>query len=227
VVVSGDFMDFEELYDSLHEIVGEEGQYPSHISAAYRVLGVCYDIRHSLMGHREIEFVDNGMNKDKMHELSTITPEKNIYFTINVLWPEILFVTMVLNDFIYMSRKSCKYPHWDRAATTVRKFQTAVIECVKGTVSEPSFRRMMSLMNKDYTWFDYYATQYVDLLNIRFIEMDVEKRFKSIPTMAKRIAEKGDEYREVEGEVTDAAREHGCHMSDISLNVEYPDVIVW
>jgi hypothetical protein len=41
---------------------------------------------------------------------------------------------------------------------------------------------MMNLMNKDYTWVDGYATQYLDILNCRFLDMSREKRLKSIPT---------------------------------------------
>jgi hypothetical protein len=48
---------------------------------------------------------------------------------------------------------------------------------------------MMHLLNKDYTWLEGYAEQYVDLLNIRFLDMDKEKRLKSLPTIAKRLSE--------------------------------------
>jgi hypothetical protein len=100
IAIYGDFMDFEGIYDALHTIVGDEDEYLPYDAARLRVLGVCYDIRHALMGDREIEFVDNGMDEDKMRRLATITTDKNIYLAFNVLWPEILFVTMALNDFI-------------------------------------------------------------------------------------------------------------------------------
>ncbi|MCB8818349.1 DUF6904 family protein [Desulfosporosinus shakirovi] len=54
VTISGDQSDFETLYDSLHEIVGDEEDHPYHEGARLRVLGVCYDLRHALMGDREI-----------------------------------------------------------------------------------------------------------------------------------------------------------------------------
>jgi hypothetical protein len=79
VAIYGDFMDFERLYDSLHNVVGDEDEFISYETARMRVLGVCYDIRHALMGDREIEFVDNGMDEAKMRWLSAITPDKNVY----------------------------------------------------------------------------------------------------------------------------------------------------
>ncbi|WP_367760778.1 hypothetical protein [Ammoniphilus sp. 3BR4] len=127
---------------------------------------------------------------------------------------------MALNDFVRLyAGKNAKKSYdvmvdkrniWDTSIAIVRVFQAAVIKCVKGTVSDASFTRMINLMNKDYSWFNRYATQYVDLLNCRFIDMDKAKRMKSIPTMAKRIAEKGDEYKQMESEVLAAARVYNC-----------------
>ncbi|WP_407081839.1 DUF6904 family protein, partial [Psychrobacillus antarcticus] len=50
VTTTGDFQDFEELYEALHTIVGEEMEYIHYDAVRIRVLGVCYDIRHALMG---------------------------------------------------------------------------------------------------------------------------------------------------------------------------------
>lgn len=227
VTVHGDFLDINELYDALHAIVGDEDEYPSYEAARIRVLGVCYDLRHALMGDREIEFIDNGMDADKMKRLSTITHEQNVYLKINVYWPEILFITMALNDFILLNKKKCKHPQWDSTIATVRKLQAAVVECVKQKVSDASHKRMMNMMIRDYTWFDHYITQYLDMLNCRFLAMDKEKRLKNIPTIAKRLAEQGDEYREVKSEVLAAARAYNCSENDISLRLEYPEDIEW
>ncbi|MEW9674265.1 hypothetical protein [Ammoniphilus sp. 3BR4] len=76
IAIYGDYMDFEELYEALHAIVGEEGEFPSYDTPRLRVLGVCYDIRHALMGDREIEFVDNGMDEEKKKRMGVITPDK-------------------------------------------------------------------------------------------------------------------------------------------------------
>lgn len=86
--------------------MGDEDEYVNYDAARMRVLGVCYDIRHARIGDREIEFVDNGMDPGKMKWMSTITPDKNVYLKINVLWPEMLFVTMALNDFIRLMQGS-------------------------------------------------------------------------------------------------------------------------
>ncbi|MEW5785409.1 MAG: hypothetical protein AB1767_10110 [Bacillota bacterium] len=227
VTICGDHQDIEELYDALHDIVSDEEDYPSYVSSRIRVLGVCYDLRHALMGDREIIFVDNGMDEDKMKKTSMITPGKNVYLSIEVLWPEMLFVQMVLNDFILLNQRKKRRPLWDKTIATVRKLQAAVADCLKQTVSEAAYKRMINSMIRDYPWVDYYATQYLDILNCRFIDMDREKRKKNITIMAKRLVEQGQEYQEVRRDVMAAARNHNCSVDNIRVNTEYPEEIDW
>lgn len=235
VSIYGDFMDFEKLYDSLHDVIGDEDEFISYESPRIRVLGICYDLRHALMGDREIEFVDNGMDEEKMKWMSMITPEKNVYLKINVLWPEILFVCMVLNDFIELyARKRAKGSYnavtdkkniWDESIAHVRVFQAAITKCIKETVSKASFSRMINLMNRAY--FSGYITQYIDVLNCRFLDMNSEKRLKNITIMAKRITEQGDEYQQVTADVKMAAMHYNCPVTNISSGVDYPEDIEW
>lgn len=237
VTIYGDHADFESLYDSLHEIVGNEEDYPHHEAARIRVLGVCYDLRHALMGDREIIFVENGMDTEKMKRMGTITHDKNVYLTINVIWPEMLFVLMALNDFCRfhayrLTKKRYdmmldKFVIWDHNISQTRLFQSEVAKCLQETVEGRTYSRMMNMMIQDYTWLEKYFTQYLDLLNIRFLDMDKEKRLKNLSIMAKRLTEKGDEYRSVERTILEAAREYHSSPNDVRLRLEYPEEIDW
>jgi hypothetical protein len=238
VAICGDGLDFEALYEALHEVVGEEGEYVRFEAARLRVLGVCYDLRHALMGDREVEFVDNGMDKEKMRNMAVIAHDKNVYLKINVLWPELLFVTMALNDFVRLrAQKQARNSYemmldkrniWDAVIAQVRLFQTAIAKSIKEVVTPPSFSRVMNLLQHDYTWTDGYIEQYLDFLNIKFIAMDKEKRLKSIPTMAKRLNEHGKEYREIESMVLAGAKKFGCPVEDIELKgIDYPEEFDW
>lgn len=238
VTVYGDFLDFMNLYEALHEIVGEEDEWVTYEGARLRVLGVCYDLRHSFMGNREVAFVDNGLNPDIMNYLSIEASEKNVYYSFNVLWPELLFVTMALNDFIQLyAEKQAKSRYaavmdfhniWDHHIIQVRGFQAAVANCIKETISEKSVNRVLKMMNSDYTGTDSFATQYLDELNIKFINMDREKRKKNISIMAKRLSEQGEEYLQVKRAVIEAARKYNCPMTDIRVEgLEYPEIIDW
>ncbi|MDF2673772.1 MAG: hypothetical protein K0R09_2037 [Clostridiales bacterium] len=168
VTVYGDYMDFENLYEALHNITGDEYEFPSYSQIRLRVLAVCYDLRHAMQGDREIEFVDNGMDMDKKRNMGVVCPDKNVYLKINVLWPELLFVTMAINDFIRMyGKKQCKNSYdflldkrniWDPSITMTRLFQVEIAKCIKETVSETSCSRMINLMNNSYPWMSNYTT---------------------------------------------------------------------
>lgn len=237
VTISGDHSDLENLYDSLHEVVGEEGEYRGHVAARTRILGVCYDIRHALMGDREILFVDNGMDTEKMKRMGTITHDTNVYLSIQVLWPEMLFVLMALNDFCrFHAYKLTKTRYdimvdksviWDHNLTQIRLLQAEVAKCLQETVEGKTYSRMMNMMIKSYAWLEDYATQYLDVLNLKFLDMDKVKRLKNLSILAKRLTEKGDEYRSIEGTVAEAAMEYNCNPEDIRLKLEYPEEIDW
>lgn len=172
VAIYGDYLDFENLYEALHSVVGDEDEYISYDAARTRILGVCYNIRHALMGVREIEFVDNGMDNEKKIRMSIIISDKNPYLKINVLWPEMLFVIMARNDFVQLyAKKKSKKSHkfmldkqniWDESIAHVRIFQAAVAKSIKETISETSFSRVMNLMSEDYTWSENYTRQYLE-----------------------------------------------------------------
>jgi len=136
IEISGDYLDLDTLYMSLLTIVGDEGEYGNYEGARLRILGVQYDIRHAFQGDREFEFVRNGMDVDRMKLLEMITPEKNLYFKCQVYYPEALFVTLALNDFIRLYAKkqvkSAPFPLldkknlWDAHIATARLFQSLV-----------------------------------------------------------------------------------------------------
>ncbi|HKM42654.1 MAG TPA: hypothetical protein VJZ70_01525 [Limnochordia bacterium] len=237
VTIKGDFFDLYELYDALHEVVGEEEEYPSHYDVRLRVLALCYDLRHAYMGHREITFVDNGLDDELKRWQGILAPDKNVYLSVNVLWPELLFYTMVLNDFAQLhANKQTKTRYdrfedknviWDPSLAQVRLFQSAVFECIRQTVSPTVVGRIKNMMVHDWPFFGDYTTQYLDVLNMRFLELDREKRVKNISIMVKRIVEKDDEYQHYWRAIHQEAKANNCGTDAIRLDIEYPDEIDW
>ena len=74
------------------------------------------------------------------------------------------------------------------------------------------------------------AGQYVDVQNIKYINMTKEVRLKNLVKITKRITEfRFDaDYREIKDVVSEAAKERKCCEGDINLvGIEYPDEIVW
>ena len=237
VTIKGDFSDFHQLYDALHEVVGDEEEYPSHYEARLRVLALCYDLRHAFMGDRGVAFVSNGLDDETKRWHGVVAPDKNVHLTFNVLWPELLFYTMALNDFARLhARKLSKSGYnyfedknviWDASLAQIRLFQAAVFECIQQTVPSTVLGRLKNMMFGYSVSFERYTTQYLDVLNIRFLELDRDKRVKNISIMVKRLVEKGDEYQEYRVAVNQAAKTHNCSPDDIQLNVDYPEEIDW
>ncbi len=239
IAIYGDFIDFENLYEALHKVVGEENEFVGHYSARIRVLGVCYDIRHALMGDREYEFIDNGLDEDKKRRMEVLAPDKNMYLKIYVLWPEMLFVMIALNRFLELyANKLAKTKYsinlyaeakviWDSTVAQVRMLQSAVTECLKETISETASTRLLNVMNGRYVYTARYITQYLDVLNVRFINMDNEKRLKNITILAKRIVEHDKEYRALEADLKEEARRRNCSVNDLRLAIDYPEEIEW
>jgi len=239
VAILGDYTDFENLYEALHTIVGSEDEFVECEAACIRILAVCYDIRHALMGHREIEFIDNGIDEEKKRYMSVLAPDKNVYLKIYVLWPEMLFVTMALNEFLELYAQKLvkkKYSYdlfiepkviWDKHIAQVRMLQAAVADCLKQIVSENVFARMLNILNGRYVYVDRYITQYLDIINERFIKMNKEKRVKNLSSIAKRIVERGQEYRDLESELMEEARQYNCSVDDLRLELEFPEDIEW
>ena len=244
VCISGDFNDLDKLVDAFYAITIDEfsEKHKNHIDISTRVLGLCYDIRHAFQGDREIELVANGMDQDKMKFHSIIAPQNNVYYKCNYLYPEMFFVMLALNELAKLRiRELVKSRHvynealdknviWDDTIATIRSFQGEFMKCVKEVLTEASFKRWLKLMNGDYLNIWEIAGQYVDLQNIRFINMSKEKRLKNLTIIAKRIAEfrTENEHGNIKEVVVEAAKEDGCAEGSIRLKgIDYPEEIVW
>ncbi|HEX2936018.1 MAG TPA: hypothetical protein VHO72_11750 [Bacteroidales bacterium] len=119
---------------------------------------------------------------------------------------------------------------WDSTIAIIRFFQAGFVKCVKALLTEASFTRWLNGMNSDYTEIENTAGQFVDLLNIKYLNMGTEKRLKNLSTLAKRIAEfrYDREHQEIKAVVSAAVRENGCEPEDICLQgIEYPENIEW
>jgi len=244
VCISGDYNDLNKLVDAFYELAIDEDSETNKncIELSTRVLGICYDVRHSYQGDREVEFVYNGMDEDKMSFHSMIATKSNIYYKCNYLYPEMFFVMLALNKLVklrmrelmktksYYNEAFDKNIIWDDKIATIRSFQGEFMKCVQEVLTKASFSRWIKLMNSEYISIEEIAGQYVDFVNIEYINMSKEKRLKSLTSIAKRIAQFATDrdYCEIKESVMRAAKYHGCCESDISISSnQYPEEIIW
>ena len=244
VSIIGDYYDFNNLVEAFHTITVDEysGKNSEYVEMSTRILGVCYDIRHAYQGDREIILMDNGMDDEKMKYHSIITTTKNAYYKCNILYTEMLYVTIALNELVKLRMKELskkKYLHeipfdknfiWDDTISVIRNFQAEFAKCVKELLTERSFSMWLKYMNDDGYYIIAMYHQYLDLLNIQYINMTKEKRLKNFTKISKRIAEfdYDDEYCNIEKSIDEAAKKYNCHKSELRLSeMDYPESIVW
>jgi hypothetical protein len=225
VSITGDFYDFDQLYESLHTVVGQEGELIHYHNARMRVLGLCYNLRHTNMGHREYEFKDHGLDKETMKWLGVVGSDKNLYLSFKTYYPEMLFIVLALNDFIDIhERKTATNRIWDKHVTTVRAFQAAVMDSLSKTLKNQTFKMLQNNMSHKYgPSVSGYFTQYLDELNVKFLSWDKEKRLKNISVIGKRLAEQGKPYEDAVRSVLQVAKEDNVDPSSIVYKDDYPD----
>ena len=245
ITIRGDFADFYALVDAFHEIAIYEDSEKNHeyIEASTRILSICYDVRHAYMGDRGIVLVDNNLDEDKKKRHDIKAPKQNVYYECNCLYPEMIFATITINELIDVRIKALtKKNHlsydshidkkviWDKTITVLRGFQSAFAECVRETLTPNLYSRWLSAITKPYIPMRSMALQYLDIINLKYIDMAKEKRLKSFTAITRRISDywNDDEYQEVKSSVSRAAKIHGCPESEIGLRgVDYPDEIEW
>ncbi|CAM3224005.1 DUF6904 family protein [Sporolactobacillus spathodeae] len=240
VTLSGDLDDFNELYDALAELIGDENEYELYGAARIRVLGFMYDLRHAFQGDREVVATANGMNHEIMKYQGVVTPEKNVTFAFNTVWVEMIFVVAVLNDFILLHTRKIEKANpigekmlrpkiiYNPAIAYVRHFQAIVMRALKDTVSENAYVRLVNAMVHDYTYYGGYATQFVDQLAIKYIGMDNEKRLNNLTRFANQIVNRSGDYRKMMTDLLETAAQYHCSIEDLRLEGSaYPEEIDW
>lgn len=227
VLIKGDRDDFENLYEALHEIVGPEEIIKDHYDVRIRVLGLCYDLRHAMMGHRNAFFKPHGLEEEQMAFLSLVGSKQNLYLSFETYWPELLFITFALEDFISLYTKREKAHAWDATIMTVRQFQSIISKLLEETVTPRQFSSLKKMMTPSSLQYKGYFTQFVDIQNMNWFRMSKEQRQKNLSIVAKRFSPDHPEYQLVKEEIEAAAKEHDCSPSEIRYSEEYPDVIDW
>lgn len=229
VQLTGNQKDFEGLYDAIHAIIGDEGEYFGYEEVRIRVLVFCDELRHAMNGERGVVFIPNGLQQAKMKGGISITAlqEKNAYYQFQTLWPELLFIGFVLNDFIELSAKH-KTHFWDIIPATVRQFQAVIGECLEKTVGEKKFRLLKPSLTPTFIgYYQNYILQYIDHLNIELLKMSKEKRYSCISITAKRVANKDKNYISIKRKVENTAMIERVSPSEVILPDAYPDKIIW
>lgn len=240
VTVSGTYWDLNALYDALTNVIGEEGSYPEYEACSIRVLGLCYDIRHTYQGDRNRGRIEYG---DEV-------------FSFEYLWPEMIFLFAVLDEFNMLSEGNRCYLRQEGAEKQfynpetrdallerlhddiayVCYFQNLIKNAFQRTVNPKRYKKIMSDYENEYRYsyarmkryFNHFCPQWVDIQNVKYLKRAPDKRKSYLATITEKILFDNSDYDEMEEAVLAYAREYGVPYYEIKLNgMQYPNTIEW
>ena len=133
---------------------------------------------------------------------------------------------MALNDFVRLHKEDIEFPDWDHELHLIRHFQALVLDCLHGQVPEEQYQLILKTFSKTPTVSDY-AIQYIDFLNLKFIDMPKQQRENTLPAVAVKIAMQDNDYQAFRQQVLAAATPAKKAIHEIHFNAEYPEQIDW
>lgn len=244
ITIEGEYDDFYELVDAIHRMTGWEESYSDmHYGVKNRLLGICYDIRHAYQGDREICMIDNGMDEDKMKWHSMITPTQNVHFSVNVYFPEAVFVALSAPELFVSGRREYgsryasendrpyipKYSEYLKDKAMIDMLCSVILGALGEVIGDEELETILRNHGDYYRWeYTDYATMYVDKCNIDYFKTPVEKRKDKIRNIAKRLVKKPAAYNNMKRDLEYSANHFGCSIYELhDPKLHYPEDIEW
>ena len=226
-LISGDYWDLDEINQAISSVIGDENKYYDWEGSHKRILDVLVEIKNASKANRRVSFVGNGLNKETMMQHEIVGSEKNIYYAVEVLWPELIFTVIALNDFIHLYSNKHPYSALDVHVTAIRKFQSVVGEALQSVMSPEQLNQFMNLLSENKTNVQEYAIQFIDVLNLNHINSTKEQREKNIGMIALKLAIPDKDYHAFRNQVLKTANETKSEIHDLSITKDYPKEIEW
>ena len=230
--ILGDYNDLDEIVNSLYTITIDEygaKKNTKYIDMSTRVLGLAYDIRHALQGDRKIELIDNGMSKEIMKYHSTITSDKNVYYSCNYIFTEMVYCMIALNELIAIKTRG-KKAVFNRAINVLRMLQTAFVECVAKVMTKTGYEKWIISMTRSDAKIFNMAHQYMDIVNIDYLYDLKDSRRQHINMYTKSIVDYqyDEDYIELKNDLIQYAKDNNCDINKLQFTEhEYPEEIEW
>lgn len=243
VTIQGDYYDFKQIVDSIYNITGvdEDISHP-YYAVRNRLLAICYDIRHASMGNRDVVTKDNGINTEIMKWHNMIVPERNVYYSANILFPEAIFASLAVPETYTYSdldygikgnRTDEGLPHipyadyyMDRAVLDV--LFAGIWQALGSVIGDEELEKILCLKENSNEMYVYYVTHYLDKCNMELLRTDFDKRKDKLKNITKRLIKKPKTYLKIEYKLKNYARAHNLSIYHLSYpEQEYPEEIIW
>ncbi len=244
ITIQGDYNDFYDLVESIYSMVGSEqiqGDETLYYGVKNRLLGVCYDIRHAFMGDRDLVLEDNGMNQEIMKWHAQITPTQNVYYSVNILFPEAIFVAASVPQIYPFSSLyygvrgkraemgiAMPYADYVRDKANLDVLCAGIWQALGTVVGDEELEKIIRLQQRIDDDYMHYATQYIDKCNVELLKTQVSKRKDKLRNIAKRIVKKTQAYYNLKDDLEYWAQEYGTSIYDLEdPRIQYPQDIEW
>ena len=225
--ISGDYWDIDALLRAIYDVTGDENRYFDFQGARNRILHFCLELRNAIKGEHNIDFVTNGIHKGLEKEKAILAPKKNVYYSVEILVPEVIFAAAALNDFIRLHQEMIDSSIWNISVATIRQFQGAVAETLADLLEEEHYIVFLQMLHSKQARFFRYATQYVDILNLEYLKLSQEERKNKISSYAIRLLIEDERYSALKEQLmaTASVTKHALH--ELNLALKYPETIDW
>lgn len=243
ITIQGDYNDFKDLVDSIYGIVGlDEEPKDFYYGVKTRLLGICYDIRHAFMGDRDIVLEDNGMYKENMKAHGIITPTQNVYYSVDILFPEAIFVAISVPYMYCFSRHyygtralkskiemvSGSFAKFVRDKANLDVLFAGIWEALGEVIGNDELEKISKLLENSSEEYDDYVVHYIDKCNVEYLKTAVEKRKDKIKHITKRIIKKPDSYYSMESDLKHWSKVYKTSIYDLTVpEIVYPEEIEW
>lgn len=227
VKISGDYWDIDELLSAIYTVCGDENRYYDYQGSRQRILATCLKLRNAIRAEHHVEFVTNGIHKGVRHTKKVLAPEKNVYFSVEVLMPELYFMALALNDFIRLHEEIIDNSMWNVHIATIRHFQGIAVETLKDLINTEHFNVFIQMVHAKSPLFFRYATQYVDVLNLEYIALSLEERRDTIAAFVLRLLMEDDAYHALHEQLMEVAAHTKLPLHKLDLKIKYPEEIEW
>ena len=227
VMISGDYWDLIGLIDAISEVVGDEKRYFDFQASRNRILLFLIELRKAKSAEKNIDFVANGLNKGIKHERNVVAPEKNVYYSVEILLPEIIFTAIALNDFVHLHQETIDDSDWNIEIATIRYFQSLIANVLEQFMNKEQYMMFLVLLHTKRPAFFRYATQYVDVLNLEYLKLSVEERKEALPSFAVRYLTEDEHYNVLKEELMAISSLQKKELHEYGLTLKYPEKIEW
>ncbi|MEG1958140.1 MAG: hypothetical protein RR071_10480 [Lachnospiraceae bacterium] len=243
ITIQGDYNDFSELVHSIYNITGlEDNSKDMYYGVKNRLLGICYDIRHAYQGERKVVLVNNNMDKDKMKWHEMITSEQNVYYSVELLFPEAIFAAAAVPKMYLFSdtyygnpaNKSEKnfppvpYSNLMKDKANLDVLCGGIWKALGEVIGDEELKKIMHTYHLERESYMDYATHYIDKCNIELYKTAVDKRKDKLRNIAKRIVKKPQAYSSMEQNLKYWAKEYKATIYELKdPTLEYPEEIEW